>query len=108
MEDLPHPPPDDLPKGKSERETVHDAHHRLAGRRNHAAECQGYRGRFVGRAVRPATSPEALGPPAARKPLSARIREIWTDIPDEIRTKLPADGASQHDHYIHGVPKRAE
>jgi len=38
--------------------------------------------------------------------LAARIREIWADMPDEIRAKLPADGASQHDHYIYGVPKR--
>jgi len=43
----------------------------------------------------------------ARRPLSARIREIWADMPDEVRAKLPADGASQHDHYIYGVPKKA-
>lgn len=41
-----------------------------------------------------------------RKPLAARIREIWADMPNEVRAKLPADGASQHDHYIYGVPKR--
>ena len=41
-----------------------------------------------------------------QKPLAARIREIWADMPDEVRAKLPADGASQHDHYIYGVPKR--
>lgn len=41
-----------------------------------------------------------------RRPLSARIREIWADMPDDVRAKLPADGASQHDHYIYGVPKR--
>jgi hypothetical protein len=28
-------------------------------------------------------------------------------MPDEVRAKLPADGAAQHDHYIYGVPKRA-
>lgn len=42
----------------------------------------------------------------AKKPLSARIREIWSDLPAEARTKLPVDGASQHDHYIYGIPKR--
>jgi hypothetical protein len=42
----------------------------------------------------------------AKKPISARIREIWADMPPEVRAKLPADGASQHDHYIYGVPKR--
>lgn len=41
-----------------------------------------------------------------RKPLAARIREIWADMPDDVRSKLPADGASQHDHYIYGLPKR--
>ncbi len=42
---------------------------------------------------------------SARPPLSARIRRIWSDMPDSVRAKLPADGASQHDHYIYGVPK---
>ncbi len=45
---------------------------------------------------------------SARKPLAARIREIWSDMPDNIRAKLPADGASEHDHYIYGVPKRSQ
>jgi uncharacterized protein (DUF2267 family) len=44
--------------------------------------------------------------PAVGRPLSARIREIWADMPDEVSAKLPADGASQHDHYMYGVPKR--
>jgi hypothetical protein len=51
---------------------------------------------------------QALASAAARKPLAVRIREIWANIPDEVRAKLPADGASQHDHYIYGIPKRAE
>jgi len=50
---------------------------------------------------------QALSFPEARKPLSARIREIWADLPGEVRAELPADGAEQHDHYIYGVPKRA-
>ncbi len=50
----------------------------------------------------------ALVSAGVRKPLSARIREIWADLPDEVRVALPADGASQHDHYIYGVPKRYE
>jgi hypothetical protein len=44
----------------------------------------------------------------ARPPLAARIRGIWSGMPEDVRAKLPADGASQHDHYIHGVPKRAQ
>jgi hypothetical protein len=44
--------------------------------------------------------------PSARLPLAARIGGIWSDMPDSVRAKLPADGASEHDHYIYGVPKR--
>lgn len=51
---------------------------------------------------------QALSSPGTKGPLSARIREIWADIPEEVRAKLPADGADQHDHYIYGVPKRAQ
>ena len=49
---------------------------------------------------------QALESTPARRPLSSRIRQIWADMPEEVRAKLPADGASQHDHYIYGVPKR--
>jgi hypothetical protein len=43
-----------------------------------------------------------------RPPLGARIREIWSEMPDSVRSTLPPDGASQHDHYIYGVPKKDE
>jgi hypothetical protein len=43
---------------------------------------------------------QALESAASRKPLAVRIRQIWADIPDEVRAKLPADGASRNDHYI--------
>ena len=29
-------------------------------------------------------------------------------VPPEIMATLPKDGASQHDHYIYGLPKREE
>jgi len=51
---------------------------------------------------------QALALRDAKQPLAARIRDIWADIPDEVRAKLPLDGASQHDHYIYGVPKREQ
>ena len=41
------------------------------------------------------------------RPVSEMIREIWADMPDEVRAKLLTDGASQVDHYIYGVPKRS-
>jgi hypothetical protein len=40
------------------------------------------------------------------RPLLSRIRDIWRDMPDEVRAKLPEDGASQIDHYVYGLPKR--
>ncbi len=51
---------------------------------------------------------QALAPLSAKLPLAARIRGIWADMPEAVRVKLPADGATQHDHYIYGVPKRDE
>ncbi len=27
-------------------------------------------------------------------------------LPDEVFERLPADGASEHDHYLYGTPKR--
>ena len=40
-----------------------------------------------------------------RRPISQTIREIWSDMPADVRKKLPRDGASQIDHYIYGLPK---
>jgi hypothetical protein len=34
------------------------------------------------------------------------IIESMKDVPPEIMATMPADGASQHDHYIYGWPKR--
>jgi hypothetical protein len=36
------------------------------------------------------------------------IRENMQDVPPEIMARMPTDGASQHDHYIYGWPKKAE
>jgi antitoxin component of MazEF toxin-antitoxin module len=43
-----------------------------------------------------------------RKPIWERIAERVADAPPEELAKLPTDGASQHDHYIYGTPKRSE
>ena len=43
-----------------------------------------------------------------RKPIWERIAESVADAPPEELAKLPTDGASQHDHYIYGTPKRPE
>jgi antitoxin component of MazEF toxin-antitoxin module len=47
-----------------------------------------------------------LGP--VRPPFWERIVALTADVPPEELNKLPTDGASQHDHYIYGTPKRPE
>lgn len=34
------------------------------------------------------------------------ICESMKDVPPEVMATMPEDGASQHDHYIYGWPKR--
>lgn len=41
-----------------------------------------------------------------RKPIWERAAELRKSIPAEEWDKVPVDGASQHDHYIYGTPKR--
>ena len=36
------------------------------------------------------------------------ILENMKDVPPEIMATMPKDGASQHDHYIYGWPKKPE
>ena len=36
------------------------------------------------------------------------ILESMKDVPPEIMATMPKDGASQHDHYIYGWPKKEE
>jgi hypothetical protein len=33
-------------------------------------------------------------------------QELMADVPTEILEQFPTDGATQHDHYIYGTPKR--
>jgi hypothetical protein len=47
---------------------------------------------------------EAVGP--RRRHISDIIRENMSRVPAEIMAAMPKDGASQHDHYIYGLPKR--
>jgi len=44
---------------------------------------------------------EPLEPKADRQRLVEELRAIARSMPD-----LPEDWAAQHDHYIHGTPKR--
>jgi predicted DNA-binding antitoxin AbrB/MazE fold protein len=45
---------------------------------------------------------------AARGSLAAQIAGRASALPQETLDRLPADGASQHDHHIYGTPKRPE
>ncbi len=45
---------------------------------------------------------------SSRRHISEVILERMSKVPAEISAAMPADGASQHDHYIHGLPKREE
>ena len=40
--------------------------------------------------------------------ISEVILERMRKVPAEVSAAMPADGARQHDHYIHGLPKREE
>ena len=48
----------------------------------------------------------AAVPAVPRRHISEVIREIMSDVPPEVFESLPRDGASEHDHYIYGTPKR--
>ena len=38
--------------------------------------------------------------------ISEKIRARMRSIPAEVWATLPNDGASEHDHYIYGLPKK--
>jgi len=40
--------------------------------------------------------------------LAERIAALARDLPPEVIDAWPTDGASQHDHYLYGAPKRPE
>ena len=45
---------------------------------------------------------------SVKQSVSMRVRELWRDMPEDVRAKLPVDGASQIDHYLYGHPKREQ
>jgi len=46
------------------------------------------------------------GPP--QQHIADVILENMRDVPLEVMARMPQDGASQHDHYIYGWPKKEE
>ena len=49
--------------------------------------------------------------PSAEQPLQTAADIVLSrmrKVPPEIMARMPKDGASQHDHYVYGWPKKEE
>ncbi len=57
-------------------------------------------------AVRSPDTQEKADP--KQRPVWELLLENMEDVPSAEFAKLPTDGASQHDHYLYGHPKRAQ
>jgi hypothetical protein len=44
--------------------------------------------------------------PAPAKTIWEEIRDIMSDVPEEVWAQMPHDGSEQHDHYLYGTPKK--
>jgi len=64
------------------------------------------RDRETGAANGHETAAPVAVPHEARTPIWDAFIEASLEIPDEELDLLPTDGATQHDHYIYGTPKR--
>jgi Arc/MetJ-type ribon-helix-helix transcriptional regulator len=53
------------------------------------------------------TAPPATGKKASAVPLWQRFQTAARSLPEEELATLPPDGASEHDHYLYGLPKRS-
>ena len=51
--------------------------------------------------------PPAKGKKGPAVPLWQRFQNAVGSIPEEELATLPPDGASEHDHYLYGMPKRS-
>lgn len=52
----------------------------------------------------PKADEQVLNPSA--KSIWDEIDEIMNGVPDEVLSRLPADGAERHDHYLRGAHER--
>ena len=52
------------------------------------------------------TTEESAGPPAEDKPIWEVAAELVRDIPEDVLSSVPTDGAAQHDHYLYAADKR--
>lgn len=44
--------------------------------------------------------------PSTARPIWEIFEQLSQQVPAEEWSKLPSDGAEQHDHYLYGAPKR--
>jgi len=44
--------------------------------------------------------------PSTARPIWEIFEQLSQQVPPEEWSKLPSDGAEQHDHYLYGAPKR--
>ena len=75
----------------------------IAKARAQGVSAQQYVQRIVDRDLQ---EPIIPAPASPRRHISEVIREIMSDVPLEDFESLPRDGASEHDHYLYGSPKR--
>ena len=61
---------------------------------------------FLQNVMTQATRKASAAPAAPRLPIWDAIADSMKDVPPEDLAALPADGASQIDHYVYGLPKR--
>lgn len=54
----------------------------------------------------PETSHDEAASSSPHKLIWEEIEDLYANVPDDEFLGLPVDGAEQHDHYIHGTPKR--
>ncbi len=70
----------------------------------HGLSAEQWLQQLVDEQLRPAAQDGA--PEQPLRTVSEMILRRVRDLPDEAFEGLPKDGASQHDHYIYGTPKR--
>jgi hypothetical protein len=53
-------------------------------------------------------APPHAVPQTVQRPIWELIEDNMKDVPAVEFAKLPVDGASEHDHYLYGHPKRGQ
>ena len=56
----------------------------------------------------PSSQGSQAATPGTAEPIWERLAKLAADAPEDELAKLPTDGASQHDHYLYGAPKRLD